>query len=352
MANVIIHSVRHQQANPGTVYHALYGHFFLGVTKKNLSVIYGKSLSTIYSWIQKFESDGIYRRKKRVQVFKKFQAEMRFWLVDLYRKHPLLFLDEAKERFQSHFNITISISSVCTILHEAGLTWKTVERRAIQIRMDEIVRFTQELLAIPWDIFNLVFLDEVSFDNRGMLRRKGYGVVGKKLIYRGEFCRRPRLSFLCFLGAEGILDSFYTEGTFNRLKFFECCREFALRNPKVQRYPGFHSVWIMDGARIHCDAKIIQYLRSIGIIPIFLPAYCPFFNPIEVIFGLVKKHLQRIHRESGPIMGEVCDTMSYFKIYPCHKLFEHCGYFPGGIFYPEKGLKQDPKEVDLNIVPE
>ncbi|XP_055618882.1 uncharacterized protein LOC129763657 [Toxorhynchites rutilus septentrionalis] len=351
MADIIIHSVRQQQASPGTVYHALYGHYFLGISQKNLAIIYGKSLSTIYGWIQKFESEGLYRRKKRAQVFKKFQSEMRQWLVELYCKHPLLFLDEAKEMFQAHFQMTISTSSVCTILHEAGLSWKTIERRAIQIRMEEIVRFVNELLAIPWDIFNLVFLYEVSIDNRGTLRQKGYGVVGKKLIFRGEFCRRARSSFLCFLGADGILDSFWTEGTFNRLKFFECCREFALRNPKVQIYPGFHSVWIMDGARIHCDANLIRYLRSIGIIPIFLPAYCPFFNPIEVIFGLVKKRLQRVHREGEQILAEVCEAMNYFKVYPCQKLFEHCGYFPGGFFSPEKGLTQDPNEVDLNIVP-
>lgn len=79
--------------------------------------------------------------------------------------------------------------------------------------------------------------------------RDTYGVVGQKEIYSGEFCRRPRLSFLCFLGVEGMLDSFWTEGTFNRANFFDCCREFALRNRKVHQYPGFYSVWILDGAQ-------------------------------------------------------------------------------------------------------
>ena len=100
------------------------------------------------------------------------------------------------------------------------MTWKCIERRAIQIREDEITRFVRELLSIPWDLSNLVFLDEVSFDNREMLRKKGYGVVGKKVIFRGDFCRKPRVSFLCFLGVGGMNDSFWTDGTFNRLKFF------------------------------------------------------------------------------------------------------------------------------------
>ncbi|XP_062534851.1 uncharacterized protein LOC134204032 [Armigeres subalbatus] len=352
MANIIIQAVKNHQAEPNTVYHALYGHYYLGISKKDLAKIYGKSLSTIYSWLRRFENEGVYQRKKRIQIYKKFQVEMRSWIVQLYQNHPLLFLDEAKEKFQKQFHMTISVSSICFILHEAGLSWKTVERRAIQIRDAEIIRFMRELLAIPWDIYNLVFLDEVSFDNRDMLRRKGYGVVGQKVIFSGEFCRRPRLSFLCFLGVDGMLDSFWTSGTFNRLIFFECIREFALHNTNVHQYPGFNSVWIMDGARIHCDANIIRYLRSIGIIPIFLPAYCPFFNPVEIIFGLVKKRLKRTHQENTPIMGDVCDAMSYFRQYPCENIFAHCGYYPGGTFYPEKGLQQNPQDLGLDVCTE
>lgn len=350
--NLIILNVRRQHASSNTVYHALYGHFFLGIAKKDLAVIYGKSRSTIFEWFSKYEKNGFYRRKQREQVFKKFNTIMREWLVHLYQIEPFLFLDEAKQRFQQQFQLSISVSSICTILHDSGLSWKTIERRAIQIREDEIIRFVKEMLSVPWDIYNLVFLDEVSFDNKDMLRKKGYGVVGQKLIYRGEFCRKPRVSFLCFLGLNGMLDSFWTEGTFNRQKFFNCCRTFALNNPHVQRYPGFHSVWILDGARIHCDANIIRYFRSIGIIPIFLPAYCPFFNPIEFVFGQIKQHLRRTHQEKGSILKEVCIAMNAFKVYECKNTFENCGYLPGGVFLPEKGLEQDPHYLDFNITPE
>lgn len=127
-------------------------------------------------------------------------------------------------------------------------------------------------------------------DNQGLLRTKSYEIVGKKLYYRGEFKRQPRISMLVFLGQNGILDSFKTDGTFTRVKFFECCKEFALGG-LCQKYPGRNSVWILDGAKIHCHPSIIRYLRSLGILPIFLPPYTPFFNPIEIIFGVVKKHL-------------------------------------------------------------
>ncbi|XP_065074203.1 uncharacterized protein LOC135698238 [Ochlerotatus camptorhynchus] len=344
MANVIVQSVRRQHASVNTVYHALYGYYFLGISKSRLATIYGKSLATICSWIKKYDQNGLFRRKQREQVYKKFRVGMRSWLAQLYMREPMLFLDEAKEKFQKRFHITISVSSICAILHECGLSRKTIERRAIQIRDTEIVRFVTELMAIQWDIYNLIFLDEVSFDNRDMLRRKGYGVIGQKVIYRGEFCRKPRVSLLCFLGMNGMLDSFSTQGTFTRNKFFACCRNFALHNKHVQNYPGFHSVWVMHGARIHCDPNIIRYLRSIGIIPVFLPAYCPFFNTIEIIFGLVKKDLNRNRVEHSSVIS--------FKIYSCTNIFEHCGYYAGGNIFPEKGLNQDIRQMDFFFIKE
>ena len=128
------------------------------------------------------------------------------------------------------------------------------------------------------------FLDEVGFDNRSMLRKKGYGLSGRRLVFRGEFNRKPRVSLLCFTGVNGVLETFCTDGTFDRRKFVACCRDFALTNDAVRPYPGRYSVWILDGAIIHCHPNIVYYLRSLGIWPIFLPAYCPFFNPIEVFF--------------------------------------------------------------------
>lgn len=192
----------------------------------------------------------------------------------------------------------------------------------------------------------MVFIDEVSFDSRDMLRNHGYGVKGKKIIYRGEFNRRPRESYLCFLGQTGMLESYRTEGTFTRQKFFECIRKFALRSGKAETYPGRHSIWIMDGARIHCDKNIIMYLRSLGILPIFLPAYCPMFNPIEVIFGICKKYLKRHYVENSkiPLAYIITETFVKFGNYSCTALFHKCGYVAGSNFDPNIGLDQPFKD--------
>jgi hypothetical protein len=50
-----------------------------------------------------------------------------------------------------------------------------------------VFRFVEELSNIDYSHHNLVFLDEVSFDNRGMIRKRGYSLKGQKLAIRGGF---------------------------------------------------------------------------------------------------------------------------------------------------------------------
>lgn len=149
---------------------------------------------------------------------------------------------------------------------------------------------------------NSFFLDVSSFDGRDLIRKRGYGVKGERLLHRGEF---GRSSVLCFIGARGVLYVYTTEGTFDRSKFLEYCKRFAMnKGTIVKQYPGQYSIWIMDGAKIHCHANITFYLRSLGIIPTFLPAYCPMFNPIEFVFGMVKAKLQKLNGNDQKVNGE------------------------------------------------
>ncbi|KAF1786990.1 hypothetical protein GQ600_16294 [Phytophthora cactorum] len=56
------------------------------------------------------------------------------------------------------------------------------------IKESGIFRFAEELR----NHHNLVFLDEVSSDNREMIRKSGYSLKGKTVAIRGDFQRKPR----------------------------------------------------------------------------------------------------------------------------------------------------------------
>lgn len=347
MASHILSKVSGRRASDNTIYHVLYAYYFLGYKKALLARIYNKSKTTIAKWITKFEKEGVVTRNQQKEaVYRKFGTEKRAFVVKLYEKTPILYQDEAQTFFYRKFGETISASSISTILHEAGLTYKILERRAIQLQLSDVIRFSRELLKSSWLPENLIFLDEVSFDGRDMLRKRGFAVKGQRLIYRGEFQRTVRMSLLCFLGVDGIVESAYTDGTFTRHKFIEVCRNFALNEKStVRQYPGCHSIWIMDGASIHCDANLVMYLRSLGIKVIFLPAYAPFFNPIEIVFNFVKKYLKRTYQENSKKDIKICVTegLNQFMNKSMVNLFRKCGYMYG-LFDPSRGLGNDLKQ--------
>ncbi|POM73901.1 Serine/threonine-protein kinase rio2 [Phytophthora palmivora] len=251
----------------------------------------------------------------------------------------------------------------------------------MNIKVSDIVRFSLEPSTIKWCQMNIQFLDEVSFDNRVMVRSRGYCVAkwfceiarsqeasytlrpncrltegvlrssvkflditlctrrrktsyplhhnclkGKKLAFRGEFNRKARVSLLCFISLDGLVESFHTDGTFDRSKFVECCRVHAHSGKTVYQYPrrGF----------IHCHPDIVYYLRSLGIILIFLPAYYPFYNPIEYLFNLIKKAFKRQYvegfKQSQAVL--IANVLQQFQDFDMTSIFEHCGWSVTGEF--------------------
>jgi transposase len=257
MSTAISQAVLGSHASTDTKYHALYAFFMLGLSKRRIGELYGKDETTIARWIKLYEETGSCERQQRSDnVNKEIGAEKRQWVIEQYNRNPVMFLDEAKHIFQQKWGRSISCSTIWRILNEAGYTRKVIERRAMQIQASDICRFHKDLSSVPWLLQNLVFLDEVSFDNRSMMRRNGYGLKGSRILYRGEFCRRARTSLLCFLSSTGMLEVSQTSDTFTRQTFVNCLQNFALRNPAVGTFPCKNSLWIMDGARIHTHKHI------------------------------------------------------------------------------------------------
>lgn len=345
----ILQEVKGKQAHQNTMYHALYDYYVLNYDRAAIAKIFGKTKASIGNWINRYEKYGhLHRTKSKEVVYKKFGQKKREWIVQLYKKQPLMYLDEAGLEFLTTFGMKISASSISIILHEAGMTYKVIERRAKEIQLADVMRFCDEMQKINWTWEQLLFLDEVSLDGDDLIRKRGFGTKGESLIYRGQFRRTARKSLLCFIGVSGLLQTYETEGTFDRLKFADCCKRFATEDKIVYEYPGAHSVWLMDGAKIHCSSEFIHFLRSMAIVPIFLPAYSPFLNPIEFMFGAMKKRLSKYYSENRKIDQSlyIYEVFESFTTYKMDSLFEKCGYLASGTFDISRGFSGNLKEFE------
>ena len=139
-ANKIVAIVKTRHAEENTIYHCLYAYYFVGYSKTDLAKIFGKSIRTIANWIKRWEDDDEVGRAI-TQITRKFNQEKINYILNYYKKFPCSFLDEAKTAFLRIFHLSISLSTVCRILSNAGLTRKVIERRAINICIADIIRF-------------------------------------------------------------------------------------------------------------------------------------------------------------------------------------------------------------------
>lgn len=207
--------VKKKHASANTKYHAIYGHYYANLSRRDLSRIYGKDFSTVSRWITEYERAGNFESPRLHSSKKALDDEHVEWLKKLYEHEPTLYLKEAQERILQQFGFTVHHSTISRALRKIGFTRKVLERRALQIKKHEIDFFCKELESFYWDLPNLVFLDEVSFNNTEMFRTYGYGQVGKRILVQGKFQRLPRISLLCFLGLEGLLEASITSGKCN-----------------------------------------------------------------------------------------------------------------------------------------
>lgn len=68
-------------------------------------------------------------------------------------------------------------------------------------------------------------------------------------------------------------------------------------------FPGENSVIVLDNAIVHHSYELSDACADAGVMLIFLPPYCPFWNPVELVFAQVKcflrRHAPEFHRTFG-----------------------------------------------------
>lgn len=144
----ILQNVGKKHATDDVKYHALYAYLFLGYNKTKIANIYRKDPTIINNWIVRYNETGTVVRKTTIRDRPKIDDQKREWLLNLYSECPILYLEEAKYKFERNFGVTISASYICKILHENNFTWKTIEIRAIEIKDREIEKFFYELNSV------------------------------------------------------------------------------------------------------------------------------------------------------------------------------------------------------------
>ena len=166
----------------------------------------------------------------------------------------------------------------------------------------------------------LIFIDETGVTTN-MVRRYGWGPKGKRIRGYTPGGHWKITTFVAGLAPEGIVAPFVIDEPMNRKIFTAYVARFLV--PELR--PG--DVVIMDNLSSHKGPEVAALIEAAGASLMFLPAYSPDFNPIEMAFAKFKNELRKAAERTKDALwnrvGIICDTFSNQE---CLNYFRHAGY--------------------------
>ena len=166
----------------------------------------------------------------------------------------------------------------------------------------------------------LVFIDETSTSTK-LTRLRGRAPIGERLPGVVPFGHWLSQTYIAGLRCNGLTAPWLIEGAMDRAAF-DLYVETQLA-PTLQ--PG--DVVILDNLKVHASTKAAAALKARGAWFLFLPAYSPDLNPIEMAFSKLKAHLRaagaRTYDALWRAVGDIC---SLFEPRECWNFLRHAGY--------------------------
>ena len=191
-------------------------------------------------------------------------------------------------------------------------------RAAVRKERHVWIRRRQPLMRLQPN--RLVFIDETS-TNTKMVRLRGRALKGTRLPGSAPFGHWQSQTFIAGLRCHGLTAPWVIEGAMDR-KAFDLYVETQLA-PTLSR----GDVVIADNLAAHKSPYADRCLKERGAWFLFLPAYSPDLNPIEMAFAKLKAHLRkaaaRTYDDLWQAIGNVCEL---FEATECWNFFKAAGY--------------------------
>ncbi len=166
----------------------------------------------------------------------------------------------------------------------------------------------------------LVFVDETSVTTK-MTRLRGRAQRGERLHAHAPFGHWGTQTFIAGLRCAELTAPWVIDKAIDRAAF-DAWVETQLV-PTLSR----GDVVILDNLAVHKSARAGECLKQIGAWFLFLPAYSPDLNPIEMAFAKLKAHLRATAARSFDALwraiGSICDLFSHEQ---CWNYLKAAGY--------------------------
>ena len=279
-----------------------------GDDPKELSNLFGVTERTIYNWLREFRDYGSFNTeliidgrgrpskisekdaKKILKIIKKPASKFGF-------ENDLWNSKRIRITCKRELNINLSKTGVWRFLHRFNQSFKKVQKRYYEVNAEDqyewkkkiipkIRRTVKEYKAI------LYFEDESSIQLSPVMG-KSWGPVGERLTQKVT-SNRGSIAAISSISNDGrLLFNLFDQG-----KRFNSDDIINFLKQMLKEHSRRHLVVIMDNAPCHKSKKTLDFIDSQRRLHVFfLPTRSPEFNPDEQVWGHLKNHGLKSHKE-------------------------------------------------------
>lgn len=166
----------------------------------------------------------------------------------------------------------------------------------------------------------LVFIDETAATTK-MARLRGRAPKGERCRAAIPHGHWKTTTFTAGLRLDGLAAPMVIDGPMDGMAF----RAYAEQILAPELVPG--DIVVMDNLPAHKVAGVRQAIEAAGARLLYLPAYSPDFNPIEMAFAKFKALLRAAAPRTIPALRQtIADAIDQFTPTECTAYFAAAGY--------------------------
>lgn len=194
------------------------------------------------------------------------------------------------------------------------------KKSLVAAERDEAARAAWRIDASTLNPADLVFVDETS-THTAMTRRRARAPRGERAVGRTPRNHGPNITLLAALTPAGIGPAVAIPGAVDGAAF----TAYAERLLAPSLRPG--QTVVLDNLSAHKCADARLAVEAAGAHLLFLPAYSPDFNPIELAFAMVKERLRAAaERTPEGLVTATARAIDAVSAADARGFYAHCGF--------------------------
>ena len=231
-------------------------------------------------------------------------------------------LAEIAARLEAEHGLRAAPATVWYFLDRRGITFKKKTAHASEQDREDVAaaRETWQEAQPEFDPERLIFIDESGLNTK-MARLRGRAPKGERCRASIPHGHWHTTTFVAGLRTSGLDATMLLDGPLNASSF----RAYALQVLVPSLFPG--DIVIMDNLPAHKVTGIREAIEAAGAKLLYLPAYSPDLNPIEMAFAKLKALLRKAARRTRDDLWQaVADLLDDFTPQECRNFFAAAAY--------------------------